>query len=289
MTVKNFFQLAQMQTTITTVLTSFFGAVYAWYNYGIFNPFLTLLALLLVLFFLMAVNIRDNYVDYEVASKKGARSADRMVIGRESLKLKEVRAAYTILGVLSALIILFLTVQTTIFLFFAAVISFAIGVLYTAGPLPISSTPTGEIFTGITMGFGVFFATFYVNTFQVLTFSGSAIIEVLMVSTPTTICAINIVLANNICDLEEDVEDNRYTLPYYIDISKASLLFALLYYVAYLSVVLSVVLDILPLTTILSLLSFPFIQKNINSFMNDSDKNKNRGLRLLLLIQSLYQ
>lgn len=281
MTIKHFFTLAQMQTTVTTFLTALFGIVYAWYNYQVFRPILSLFAILLVLLFLMAINIRDNYVDYQVASQKGSSSAEEMVIGRENLAMHEVQQAYLGLGVLSVLIIFFLTTQTTIYLLYAAAGAVLIGVLYAAGPLPISSTPTGEIFTGIAMGFAVFFATFYVNTFDVLRIDGKAILELLLGSMPTTICAINIVLANNICDVEEDVEDNRFTLPYYLGRRKALTLFRILYYIAYLSVIPSVLLGIYPGITLLSLFSFPFIEKNIQKFMKDQEKE--RGLRLAVI------
>lgn len=281
MTIKNFFALAQMQTTVTTVLTAILGLIYAWYNYGQFHPVLSLLAILLVLLFLMAVNIRDNYVDYQVASKKGSELADEMLIGRENLSLENVRRAYIGLGLISLFIIIYLSVQTTVYLLFAALIAFFIGILYTVGPIPISSTPSGEVFTGISMGFGVFFATFYVNTYAVFDVNTMSVLQLILASTPTTICAINIVLANNICDVEEDVEDNRFTLPYYLGMQKSLSLFRILYYIAYLSILPAILLGALPWLTLLSLLSFSMVQKNIRLFM--ANQEKERGLRLAVV------
>lgn len=281
MTIKNFFALAQMQTTVTTVLTAILGLIYAWYNYGQFHPVLSLLAILLVLLFLMAVNIRDNYVDYQVASKKGSELADEMLIGRENLSLENVRRAYIGLGLISLFIIIYLSVQTTVYLLFAALIAFFIGILYTVGPIPISSTPSGEVFTGIAMGFGVFFATFYVNTYAVFDVNTMSVLQLILASTPTTICAINIVLANNICDVEEDVEDNRFTLPYYLGMQKSLSLFRIFYYIAYLSILPAILLGALPWLTLFSLLSFPMVQKNIRLFM--ANQEKERGLRLAVV------
>lgn len=281
MTIGKFFKLAQMQTTITTFLTTLLGVAYAWYNYRSFNPILSILTIIFVILFLMAVNIRDNYVDYQVAFKKGDISAKSMVVGKENLKLKDVHITYSILGIISAAIGIYLVTQTTIFALYAAVICFLIGILYAAGPLPLSSTPLGEIFTGISMGFGVFFSTFYVNTFKLLEANSLTIIQVLLASTPTTIVAINIVLANNICDLEEDIEDNRFTLPYYIGIEKSLLLYKVFYYLAYISIPVSVFTGGFPKTVLFSLLSFPFIQKNIQIFMKNQDKDK--GLRIAVI------
>lgn len=281
MTFKNFFKLAQMQTTITTFLTAILGVFYSWYNYKLFNPILSILTVLFVLLFLIAVNIRDNYVDYEVAYKKGDLAAENMIIGRERLSLKDVRFAYLIVGIISAIIGLYLVSQTTILAFYAGVTCFLIGILYAAGPVPISSTPFGEVFTGIAMGFGVFFSTLYVNSFQLLEFNIETIIKIFLASTATTIVAINIVLANNICDLEEDMEDNRYSLTYYIGVEKSLFLYKSLYYLAYSSIILSVIVKAYPKIVILSLLSFPLVQKNIQAFMKN--QNKDRGLRIAVI------
>lgn len=281
MTIKNFFKLAQMQTTISTFLTTLLGVVYAWYNYKKFNPVLSVLTVIFVVLFLMAVNIRDNYVDYEVASKKGDISANDMIIGKENLKLRDVRLAYKGLGIASGLIGIFLVSQTSIFALYAGIICFLIGILYAAGPLPISSTPFGEVATGIAMGFGVFFSTFYVNTFEVLEFNVLTIFELLLASSPTTIVAINIVLANNICDVEEDIEDERFSLPYYLGIEKSLLLYRLLYYLAYISIIISVAIGIFPGIVLLSLFSFFPVEKNIGIFMKD--QNKDRGLGIAVI------
>lgn len=281
MTVKNVFKLAQIQTTIGTFLTTLLGIVYAWYNYETFHPLLSSLTILVVILFLLGVNVRDHFVDYEVAFKKGSPLAQEMVIGKENLQLKDVRLIYVVFWITSALIGVYIVTQTTLFALYAALICFLIGILYAAGPLPISSTRYGEVVTGIAMGFGVFFSTFYVNAYAALSFNGLTIVQILLASTPTTIVAINIVLANNICDVEEDVEDNRFTLPYHIGIEKSLLLFKYLYYLAYLTIPVSVMLGIFPKLVLLSLLSFPAVQRNIQLFMGDQDKE--RGLRLASL------
>lgn len=281
MTIKIFFDLAQMQTTIRTFFTSILGVLYACYNYKVFSPILSILTIVFVILFLMAVNIRDNYVDYKMASDKKDISAKNMIIGRKNLKLKDVSLAYTILGLISALIGLYLVSQTSIFALYAALVCFLIGILYAAGPIPISSTPFGEVFTGIAMGFGVFFSTFYVNVFEIIEFNIPSIIEMFLASAPTTILAINIVLANNICDLREDIEDNRFTLVYYIGTNKALVLYKVLYYLAYISIPISVYMGIFPKTVLLSLLSFPLLYKNIKIFMED--QNKDRGLRIAVI------
>ncbi len=89
--------------------------------------------------------------------------------------------------------------------------------------------PLGEVFSGVTMGLGITFLAIYVNAADqgiahfgfsgyTLTFEMNVLLllEILLVSLPCMLTIANIMLANNICDLEEDIANQRFTLPYYI-------------------------------------------------------------------------
>lgn len=271
---KTFFKLAQMESTTASFFPAVIGSLYAWYNYRAFHLGLTFLTLVIVVLFHMAVNIRDNYLDYEVASNKQSASADNMLIGQESLSLSTVRASYYIVGIVSALLGLYLVTQTSILLLYIGVACFLIGILYTAGPRPISSTPFGELSSGLAMGFGILFVIVYVNSFHYVILDLATIGNIFLASLPTVLTVTNIMLANNICDLEEDIEDNRFTLPYYIGKQKALFLYKAFYYIIYLSIILSAFLGIFPKLILLALLSFPLVQKNIAIFMNEQIKEK---------------
>ena len=43
---------------------------------------------------------------------------------------------------------------------------YAVGILYSAGPRPLSSLPLGEVFSGFTMGFMITLICVYLNTYQ---------------------------------------------------------------------------------------------------------------------------
>jgi UbiA prenyltransferase family. len=73
-------------------------------------------------------------------------------------------------------------------------------------------------------------------------------------------------LANNICDIEDDLENRRYTLPIYIGKEKALKLFKALYYISYIDIVVLVILKVLPLLTLIVLLTFVPVNKNIRKF-----------------------
>ncbi|SFH72222.1 1,4-dihydroxy-2-naphthoate polyprenyltransferase [Pisciglobus halotolerans] len=274
MDIKSFFKLSQMYSTTASIFPAIIGVLYAWYNYREFHLGLTAIAFVVAILFHMAVNIRDEYLDYVVASNKHSSSVNHMVIGQEKLSLPAVRASYYIVGIISALLGFYLVAQTSMLLLYVGIICFLIGIFYTAGPRPISSTPFGEIFSGLAMGFAILFVVVYVNGFNVMVLNAATVGKIFLASLPTVITVTNIMLANNICDLEEDVEDNRFTLPYYIGKPKSLALYKGLYYIAYLSLIVSVFLGIYPKLILLTLFSFPIIQKNINIFMNKQVKEE---------------
>src|SRR5699024_746102 len=96
--------------------------------------------------------------------------------------------------------------------------------------------------------------------------------KLIVAAIPTAITVMAISLANNICDLEEDIADNRFTLPYHIGVDKALVVFKYFYYAAYTAIILSVVFGTFPRLVALTLLTFPYVLKNIRIFMNEQDK-----------------
>lgn len=141
-----------------------------------------------------------------------------------------------------------------------------------AGPLPIASTPFGEFFIGLSYGFSIFASMVYINAFDVISFDWITTGQIITASIPTAITVMAILLANNICDLEEDIEDGRFTLPYHIGTDKALVVFKYFYYAAYIAVILSVIFATFPRLVTLSLLTFPYVLKNIRIFMKEQDK-----------------
>jgi 1,4-dihydroxy-2-naphthoate octaprenyltransferase len=272
MTVKQYFLFAQIEYSTTSLFPALMGILYAWYNYGTFRPFFSLLGILTVVLFHLAISIRDNYLDYLVAQNKNAEDAQEMVVGTESIPLKNIRVAYYMTGAVALILCLFLVLQTSLILFYLGLGGMLIGILYTFGPLPISSTPFGDFFIGLAYGFCIFTALVYVNAFDVIPFDWLTIGQLIVASIPTAITVMSISLANNICDLKEDIEDDRFTLPYYIGIDKALVVFKSFYYAGYTAIILSVVFGTFPRFVALSLLTFPYISKNIRIFMNEQDK-----------------
>ncbi|MNJ55227.1 1,4-dihydroxy-2-naphthoate octaprenyltransferase [compost metagenome] len=104
------------------------------------------------------------------------------------------------------------------------------------------------------------------------------VILVFLVSIPAILGIANIMLANNICDMEDDIENKRYTLPVYIGRPNAIILFKILYYAAYLDLIVLFVLRVHPIIAMLVLLTFIPVRRNIKRFTEKPTKEFTFGL-----------
>ena len=96
-------------------------------------------------------------------------------------------------------------------------------------------------------------------------------IHLILLSVAPVMTTANIMLANNICDLEKDVLVKRYTLPYYLE-EKALPLWGAMYYLTYVANIVMVLIGMLPWVTLVALLTFIPVQKNIRLFYKEQKK-----------------
>lgn len=280
MNITIFLKLVEMRTKVASVIPYLLGTIYTLYAFDTFKPINAILMFLSMLIFDMTTTAINNYIDYTKAIKKDGYGYEvHNVIHKCGLKTSHVRfLIYTMLFISSALGIL-LALNTNIIVLLLGIVCFAIGILYTFGPLPISRTPFGELFSGVTMGFVLTFITIYIHIFDqnvlnlslthgllTVNLNLSILIGIGIVCIPLVACIANIMLANNLCDMEEDFPNRRYTLPIYIGRKNALLLWEILYYLAYMAIIVGVVLRVLPWLSLLTLITLIPITKNIKAF-----------------------
>ena len=99
----------------------------------------------------------------------------------------------------------------------------AIGYLYTGGPMPISWTPFGELFSGLFMGMIIILLAFFIQTGNINSF-------VVWISIPIVITIGLINMANNIRDRVKDQASGRKTLPILLG-KRASITFMAVMYI----------------------------------------------------------
>ena len=73
-------------------------------------------------------------------------------------------------------------------------------------------------------------------------------------------------LANNLCDIEDDLANNRYTLPIYIGKDHSLMLFRILYYIIYIIIIILLVLRVVPAVSAITLLTFLPVRKHLKLF-----------------------
>lgn len=269
-----FLKYVEIKTKITSVFAFLFTLSFLFYQ-GIGIGFKrTSIFFIAMLMFDLTTTAINNHIDSKT--------------NNQTLQFKRTTSLFIIcfMFALSAALGLYLVYITDIVVLILGAFCFLIGVLYTAGPIPISRMPLGELFSGLLYGFFIPIILLYINmppgeylvlainpvrislelnVFPVLT-------AVLLSVTPTCLTA-SIMLANNICDMEKDITVKRFTLPYYIGRKNALRLYAYLFYITYLSVIIMVALSILPAITLLSLLTLIPVQRNINRFIEVQDKD----------------
>lgn len=280
MNVGSFLKLVEIQTKVASMIPLLLGTVYAQYRFRSFNLKNFIFMFISLLCFDMATTTINNYMDYKKAKKThgyGYEIHNAVV----SYKLKEatVRMVIFILLAIAVIFGVLLFHNTTIVVLLFGALSFAVGILYSFGPIPISRTPFGEVFSGLFMGFVIVFISSYIhiydqNIFGIVYSNGNLtvslkvfeVLYIFLVSVPAISGISNIMLANNICDIEDDRENGRYTLPIYVGKGKALNIFKSLYYLAYLSIALLLFLRIGPVSTLFVFITLIPVSKNIKAF-----------------------
>lgn len=266
----SFLKLVEIQTKVASVIPFTLGTLVSIYLYGHFNLLAFLLMLGSLLCIDMATTAINNYVDYQKAiHTTGYGYTGHNAIVKDQLNIQVVRITILALILVATLLGIGLVLVTDYVVLLVGALSFIIGISYTYGPVPISRTPFGEIVSGVTMGFGIPFLAVYIhlvnpNWVNIAFLEGGMIqiqiaffeiLRVFIMTLPLVIGIGNIMFANNICDREEDWKNHRYTLALSLGLPWSLRLFAGAYIVAYLSVIGGVLVGLLPVTSLLMLLT----------------------------------
>lgn len=297
---KIFLELIEIKTKLASVLPFTFATLYVLYSKESFNLKAFVYMFISLIFFDMATTAINNYMDYVKADDLNYKNNSN-VIGKNNLNTKLIEAI--IIGMLVIAIIFgcLLVSVTNIIVLFLGMFCFTIGIIYTWGPIPLSRLPVGEVFSGFVEGFVLIYIAIYIhdNSIFTLNFTAGIIninlsliehIKIFLVSTPFVLAISNIMLANNICDLETDIKNNRFLLPYFIGVKNSLIIFKLSYYGIYLLVGIAILLGVLPFTCILFFGSFGYVYKNVKIFNERQIKEVtfSTSIKNLIFISGFY-
>ncbi|HEL2000142.1 TPA: 1,4-dihydroxy-2-naphthoate polyprenyltransferase [Streptococcus suis] len=296
-----FLEFVEMKTKVASVFPMTLGILWAIYRYQTFNWLNTLLFIIAVLSFDMCTTAINNSMDYHKAKDETYRQESN-VIGKFSLDFRQMIGIVLALLIFSLLVSLLLVWRTSWLLLPMGALCFLIGIFYTFGPIPLSRMPLGEVFSGVTMGFGIFFLAVFIQdpagllTSQVsgqwmtLQFSWTKIIDIIVMSLPLVTLIANIMLANNTCDLEEDIRNHRYTLVYYIGKKNALKLYFVLASLPWLLWIIYCLTGFLPIWALIGLIGVWPAYKSLETFLKKQVKRETfiEAVKSFVLFALLY-
>lgn len=271
---KVFFEFIEIQSLIASVFPFVLGIMYAYYNYHLIQVGNMILFFIAANVLQMAVNANDNYQDFMHSDDELEFKSKTNVVGVNNISIGLARTITLGLASLSAIIGIYLVIRVGLPLLWLGLFSFAVGYFYAAGPRPISNTPFGEIFSGVTMGFIIFLIAAFLNVYTVQSLSFGFLWRVLLASGIAIFAISNIMLANNICDEQEDRRNNRRTAVFYFGKKVMLHVFALSYVAGYLCLLVAVWIGILPVLSVLTLLSIPLVWRNVHIFFQNQVKRE---------------
>ena len=270
-TLQKFNALVQIQTIIISALPYIIGSVMASYYYHNFNLVYSLWLFLAVICFHLAVNGHNQYTDY-ARYKQNHITSYNNILEKFNITKSWARKIIIILTLISAIIGTILSIKVGWIILLIGILSYLIGYCYSGGPYPILKTPFGEPASGITMGYNITFLGLYINMYNVHPFDNFFWAKAIIVAGPAIFFIANVMLANNICDVAEDVKIGRKTLPYYTGRKTALTILCCYYVLAYIFLILGIVLKYLPVITLGSLLTIPLVYHTTKTFVKNPHK-----------------
>jgi len=210
----------------------------------------------------IATNLFNEYYDY----KRGLDTEESVGIGgsivRDGFNPGTILAfALTLYGI-SALLGVYLCIETSWWLLVVGLISMFVGYIYTGGPLPIAYTPFGEVVAGFFMGYIIIAISAYLQIGYVPT-------EAVAISIPVAILIGSILLANNIRDLDNDKVNGRKTIACLVGHRRAVYVLIGFFAAAVLSLIIAVLAFEVSWFALLALLSIPLMIKTVRLFWED--------------------
>lgn len=225
----------------------------------------------IIISFHIAVNVFNNWKDYENASDEDYKTVTN-IIGRDNLSITTVKIIFYLTMTIALILGAYLVSQTNLLIGILGFIGFYIGLFYSYGKYPINSLPIAETITAIASGFFITTIAYYLATLQQTPSENQFIRSLIAISLPLVISMFNNLLANNTCDLEEDINNGRKTLVYYLGKNRSVHLLWNLTIFSYLWLIPLVLLGLVPKLILLLLLTLPKSLKALKLYKQEQDK-----------------
>ena len=285
-----FLELVEIKAKTASILPMLLGVCMSVYYYHSFNLINSILFFIAMLLFNMAVDMMDNYNDYNHAVDTEDYKKNTNIIGREKISPKLVLALILIFSIIAAGLGIYLVTRAGLPLLWMGIFCFAVGILYSSGPFPMNGLPVGEFFSGFTMGFMIMLISVYINKTGNFDWSWTNLIKIWLVALPCELWISNLMLANNICDAQEDEDNHRHTIIHFIGVQQGLNSFTTKNVIAFLAIITAVMARLAPWTMLLTLLVIPFVIKQTKLLYHEQVKKRTFPCAVkILLVGSLAQ
>ena len=256
-------RLMRPHTLTASFIPVFVGTMLAYHDAGI-NWALFFAMLVASLLIQSATNMFNEYYDY----KLGLDTEESVGIGgtivRDGVKPGTIRNLAVSFYGIAVILGVYICIESSWWIAVIGLICMAIGYLYTGGPIPISYTPFGELFSGVLMGTVIIGITYFIQTLTLTS-------EVIWISIPVTIFIGSINLSNNIRDRDGDKVGGRKTIAVLVGREKAITLLAVLFIIAYGWTLGLIIAGLLPIWTLITFLSVPKAVAVIKNFRGKTE------------------
>jgi 1,4-dihydroxy-2-naphthoate octaprenyltransferase len=234
--------------TLTAAFIPVFTGTMLAFTEGSIHITLFIAMLLASILIQAATNMFNEYYDHA----RGLDNEDSVGIGgtivRDGVAPKTVlNLALSFFGI-AILLGVYICMESSWWIAVIGLICMLFGYLYTGGSFPIAYTPFGELFSGFFMGTVIIGISYFIQTNMVT-------IDSFLVSIPVAIFIGCIMLSNNIRDRVGDQENGRKTIAIILGHENAVRFLSLLFIIAYALTIIFTLTGILPVWSLLTLIS----------------------------------
>ena len=286
-TINAFLKLVEIRTKVASMFPLLLGTLMAYHEVHQIDSINLMFMFVSLLCIDLTTTGLNHYFDYKRAYLKSGYHYDaHNPVSSGEFSPGKALTLLIILACVGIITGIGLVYRTDFIVLLFGAMAFVVGVGYSTGPLPLSRTILGEFFSGLFMGALIPFLAFYIHlpvnylgTFTAYPESISGVIHIvrlaplLFASLPMVFLIGNIMLANNICDMEEDIVNKRYTLPISIGKLNSLRLYQINVAATYFIVIMSVLLNIMPIGYMLTLIVSPLIYKQTQRFVSNPQKS----------------
>jgi len=269
-----FYELTEIYTAPLNVMWFILGAAIAQFYAGTVDWVNVGLCLVVVFIFDLAVNVADNYYDYQHAHDRAGYAQQTNPVGRLALpKMGVAQLAwglYALAAVLGAVLVWRTGWPVAVF----GIVGYLIGIFYTAGPRPINATPFSAIIVALAIAFLIQLTCVYVSIYGQRPLTWRMVGVTFLLCLPLTLIFFTLQMANDTADRTEDIANHRYTLAYYLGQRGSVRLIQGVVVVGSLWPLVNVALGLAPMWTALAVLLLPVMWRGMQPFFRVQDKRQ---------------